>query len=68
VSWNIIRGQTGVIVEATLISNGDSLSLFGRGAGNCPEQACDEAVRNAVSKVFAAMKDLSQFEAASSGQ
>lgn len=67
VSWKIIRQQTGVTVEAAILTaNGDSKPVYGHGVGNCPEQACDEAVRNAVSKVFAAMKDLSHNESTNS--
>lgn len=66
VSWKIIREQTAVTVEATLTAGGDRKLLYARGDGSCPEQACDQAVRSVVSKVFAAMKDLSHNESTSS--
>lgn len=66
VSWKIIREQAAVTVEATLTANGDSQSLSARSAGSYREQACDQAVRSAVSKVFAAMKNMSHNESTSS--
>lgn len=62
VSWSIIREDTTVTVEATLTADGDSKVLSFRSAGNCPEQACDEAVRTAVSGVFAVLRELTPSE------
>ena len=62
VSWNIIRGKTTVTVEATLTNESDRKFLSFSSAGNCEEQACDEAVRRAVEKVFSEMKEGSHTE------
>jgi hypothetical protein len=62
VFWNIFREDRAVTVEATLTAAGDSKVLSFRSAGNCQEQVCNEAVRTAVSGVFAVMRDLTHSE------
>jgi len=62
VSWSIIREDTSVTVEATLTTDGESKVLSFTSAGSCPQQVCDEAVRTAVSGVFAVMRDLTHSE------
>jgi hypothetical protein len=62
VSWSIVREDAAVTVEATLTTEGESKVLSFRSAGSCQEQACDEAVRTAVSGVFAVMRDLTPGE------
>jgi len=62
VLWNIIREKTVVTVEATLMDQSDRKFLSFSSAGNCQEQACDDAVRRAVEKVFSEMRDGNRTE------
>ena len=52
-TWDIIREEVSVTVEINLTANGESKFLSFRSDKPCLEQACNEAVRDAVSAVFA---------------
>lgn len=51
--WDIIRRDKSVTVEITLTADGSRKILSFRSEGTCSEQACEEAVRDAVSGVYA---------------
>jgi hypothetical protein len=51
--WGIVRQEKSVTVEITLTTDGESKFLSFRSDGACPEQACEKAVKDAVSGVFA---------------
>ncbi len=58
ISWSIIREENSVTVAAKLTAGADSKILTFRSDATCVEQACDKAVRDAVSGVFAVMGDM----------
>ncbi|HEY0376053.1 MAG TPA: hypothetical protein VGC87_03770 [Pyrinomonadaceae bacterium] len=58
IAWDISRNEKFVTVQAVLKANGESKILSFRSEGDCTEQACNRAVRDAVSGVFAIMQRL----------
>jgi hypothetical protein len=51
--WGIIRQEDSVTVEVNLTANGESRFLSFCSDGTCPETTCEQAIRDAVSGVFA---------------
>lgn len=56
VAWDITRQDKFVTVKAILTGNGESRELSFRSEGSCPEQACEKAVKDAVTGVFAVVQ------------
>jgi hypothetical protein len=56
VSWTITRKDNSVTVSAVLTADGENTLLSFRSNGSCPEQACEKAVRDAISGLFAVME------------
>jgi hypothetical protein len=58
VRWSIIREDKSVTVRAEFMGNGGaSESVSVSSEGTCIEDACDKAVRSAVSRLLAVMQD-----------
>jgi hypothetical protein len=59
ITWNIIRLENSVTVQADLSADGTTKRFTFSSDGICLDHACEKAVKNAVTVVYAIMRDQS---------
>lgn len=57
VRWSITREEKSVTVRAEFMGNGSNRTVSASSDGTCMEDACEKAVRTAVSQLLALMQD-----------